>query len=77
MIKPTFPDAQGRPQAGGERSDIFHISDRMSMTPKIIKARREAFYEALLNKTKDCHEVNCVESPRRGVKKLYFDNKKC
>ncbi|KAL0271527.1 UNVERIFIED_CONTAM: hypothetical protein PYX00_008593 [Menopon gallinae] len=56
VIKPTFPDAQGRPQAAGERSDIFHISDRMSMTPKVIKARKEAFYAALLNKTKDCHE---------------------
>lgn len=59
VIRPVIPqnEQQGRKSPLNE-DDIIRNADRMTMTPKILKSRREAFHKALFERTIDCHEVN-------------------
>lgn len=59
IIKPSIPKGNDSKPTG---SVVIYGGDNMSLTPKLLKARKEAFYRALLERTKDCHEVNVNDS---------------
>lgn len=54
VIQPDIPKGNQNKSSG---NFVIFQTDQMSMTPKLIKARKEAFHRALMEKTKDCHEV--------------------
>lgn len=57
IIKPSIPKSNDSNQSG---SFVIYEGDKVSLTPKLLKTRKEAFYRALLERTKDCHEVGML-----------------
>lgn len=60
VISPTIAKSNNdsTSNANVKEDDIFRLAEKKSMTPKVMKLRKDTFYSNLLERTKGYHEVS-------------------